>query len=845
MSEERLFPVTRLTRIAEKRGRKRVEEWFATRGWKPLRFQQEVWRRYLAGESGLLHTPTGSGKTLAALGGLLIAAAAEREVVNAAAAQKTPAQTSRPAARDVPHFKLLWITPLRALAADTTVAIRAALHGVGLDWTVGLRTGDGSAKDKRLAATGRLDVLVTTPESLSLLLSYPDSTSHFARLRLIVVDEWHELLGNKRGVLLQLALARVRGFSPAAPIWGLSATLGNLTEAKEVLLPDQPTASIVSGVRARAIRITTLLPEAGLRFAWSGHLGLSQLANVIAQIFRAQTTLLFANTRAQVELWFQALHAVWPGDPTGLAIHHGSLDPKLRQAAEEGLRTGMIRCVVATSSLDLGVDFPSVEQVIQVGSPKGVARLLQRAGRARHQPGQASAVFCVPTHALEIAEFAAARHAIEAGRIESRKPLQLSIDVLAQHCVSMALAGGFCEKLLFEQVRRTHAFRELSLSMWQAVLDFIVRGGSALELYPEYCRVIENDDGFYVVPDRKTALRHRLSIGTITSDGSVSVRFVRGGRLGSVEESFIASLRPGDAFQFAGRQLRLSRLDNMTAYVRATKGQGGNVPKWAGGRMPLSNELAHEVERVLSGAYPSPERARIATMLDLQATRSELPSPEILLVESIVVRKRHFLVLYPFAGRRVHDGLASLIALRWARLSPDTFSFAINDYGLSISPASGRALDVHELAGLLTTDGLIGDVEDSVNMTELERRQFREIARVSGLLTPSLPGRSLKSMRQVQASSGLLFDVLKRYDPEHILLQLARREVLTQQLGVEDLAATLTALAKREMRFHRLRNFSPLAFPLWAESVRGRLSSEEWSVQVHRAAERLEQRHAR
>ncbi len=828
-----------------KTARDRLDAWFASRGWTPAQFQKTVWRRFLRGESGLLHTPTGSGKTLAAAGGVLVQAAA---LMHAQQEARGPGPSR--ARRGVPpvpapHFKLLWVTPLRALATDTGAALQAAVDAMALPWTVGVRTGDGSGRDKRLARNGRLDVLVTTPESLSLLLSYPDAARHFARLRSIVVDEWHELLGNKRGVLLELALARVRALAPAAPLWGLSATLGNLEEARQVLLPQDPEAEVVRGGRTRDIRIRTLLPPEGKRFAWAGHLGLAQLQGVVAQVFRARTTLVFANTRAQVELWHQALHAVWPEDVSSLALHHGSLDPALRRSVEDGLRGGALRCVVATSSLDLGVDFPTVDQVVQIGSPKGVARLLQRAGRARHQPGRAGTVYCVPTHALELAEFAAARNAVAAGRVEARRPLASSVDVLAQHCVSMALAGGFDADDLFREVKRTHAFASLTQATWQSVLDFIVRGGSALELYPEYRRVVRDAEGRYTVPDRRTAFRHRLSIGTITSDGAVLVRFLRGARLGAIEESFVAGLKPGDAFQFAGRQLRLVRLENMTAYVRAARGQGGAVPRWAGGRMPLSNGLAHEVERVLAHDRSSPELKWMERLLALQESISTTPSPDVLLVEAVTARKRHFLMLYPFAGRHVHSGLASLMALRWSRLRADTFSFAVNDYGLSISPASGVGLEDGELVALLSPERLVEDVEESVNMIELARRQFREIARVAGLLSPSLPGRELKSTRQLQASSGLLFDVMQRYDPDHMLLQLARREVLDRELGIDALARTLDELRGRSLRIQALRGFSPLSFPLWAESVRGRLSNEDWATRVRRAAEQLERRHVR
>nr|WP_146474527.1 ligase-associated DNA damage response DEXH box helicase [Vulcaniibacterium thermophilum] len=866
-------------------------------------FQREVWRHYLAGRGGLLHTPTGSGKTLAALGGPLIEALAEQsgDVVGPRAGGArllTPTLsadavggegdaglaiageaktldprfrgddgTSREGASERPTvvraggvrgsarrrpkrnprpLRLLWITPLRALASDTLRSLREPIEGLGLDWQIAARTGDASARDKRLARSGRLDALVTTPESLALLLSYPETAPQLAGLRAVVVDEWHELLDNKRGVLLQLGLARLRALAPGLRIWGLSATLGNLDEARAVLLPHAPDAPIVAGVRPRTLRIETLLPEAGERFPWAGHLGLSQLSRVIDHVLAARTSLVFTNTRSQAELWHQALSAVWPDEPGTLALHHGSLDPVLRAQVESGLRTGALRCAVSTSSLDLGVDFPAVDQVFQIGSPKGAARLLQRAGRSRHRPGEAGQVLCVPTHALEIVEFAAAREVIGEGRIEARRPPVLSLDVLAQHCVTLALGGGFEADALYAEVRGTHAFAALDPLAWQAVLEFVVQGGRALEHYPDYRRVVRDGHGRYVVEDRKVALRHRLSIGTITSDAAVAIRFLRGGTLGSVEEGFIARLRPGERFQFAGRTLELVRLEGMTAYVRLAKSAEGQVPKWQGGRMPLSTELAHAVERLLHERPDTPELRAVASLLDLQARLSALPAPGRLLAEWVAGRDGRHLFLYPFAGRQVHEGLAALLALRWARRAPNTFSYASNDYGLVLSPAAEAAIDADTLRALLAPDGLFDDLRASLNLGELARRQFREIARVAGLLPPSLPGRAPRSMRQLQTSAGLIYDVLRRHDPEHLLLALAEREVFAQQLEVTRLQAALDDCARRTLDLRTPRSLTPLAFPLWAESLRrGEISTEDWRTRVQRAAERLERRHGR
>ncbi|MFY1914014.1 ligase-associated DNA damage response DEXH box helicase [Achromobacter xylosoxidans] len=814
---------------AMRRGRDApLAAWFAARGWKPAPFQRETWRRYLDGESGLLHTPTGSGKTLAAFGGPLLEALAGD-------APMAPGEGPR----------VLWVTPLRALAADTTRALTQTAADMGLAWTVALRTGDASARDKRLARQGKAQALVITPESLALLLSYADASSRFRALRCIVVDEWHELLGNKRGVLLQLCLARLRRLSPGVRTWGLSATLGNLEEARAVLLPHAPGSALVAGARPRRMQISTLLPERSRALPWAGHLGLSQLERVFKRLFDVRATLLFTNTRAQAELWHRALESIWPEAPATLALHHGSLDPKLRAAVEQGLRDGTVRCVVATSSLDLGVDFPAVDQVLQIGSPKGVARLLQRAGRARHRPGESGNVVCVPAQALELIEYAAARQAIARGEIESRPPPVGSLDVLAQHAVTLALGGGFEADELYREVRGTHAYAALDAATWRAVLDFIVQGGRALAKYPDYQRVVRDDDGRYRVRDRRVAFRHRLSIGTITADGAVAVKYLRGGSLGSVEEGFLARLRRGDRFQFAGRTLELVRLEGMVAYVRRAKGGDGPVATWQGGRMPLSTQLASEVESLYSHPGPHPEMRAVEPLLRIQAQASALPDRGRLVAERIGSRRGMHLFLFPFAGRAVHEGIAAMIALRWGRRQANTISYTVNDYGLMLTLAEPAALDDALLRQLLSPDNMADDLRDGVNLGEMARRQFREIARVAGLLTPSLPGQAARSLRQVQASSGLLYDVLRRYDPDHLLLAQAEREVFELQLEAPRLLAALHDCQRRELLLREPRALTPLSFPLWTESMRGQLSTETWQARVRRAAAQLEKRYER
>ena len=854
-----------------------LEAWFAARGWTPAPFQREAWALQAAGRSGLLHAPTGSGKTLAAWGGALLGGLAER----AAAGGDEAAGALRP------RLRALWITPLKALAADSALALREAAAGVGLDWTIGLRTGDASAREKRLAKQGAVDALVTTPESLALMLADPEAQARLAGLRWVVVDEWHELLGGKRGVLLELGLARLRARAPGLVLWGLSATLGNLAQARDVLLPHASAddAPLLHAGAPRPTAIETLPLPAGGRYAWSGHLGLALLAPVLERVFQARTSLLFTHTRGQAELWHRALAAVWPEDTGTLALHHGSLDGGLRTAVEDGLRAGRLRCVVATSSLELGVDLPAVEQVLQLGGPKALGRLLQRAGRAEHRPGGAGRVLGVPTHALELLEYAAAREALARGAIEPRAPLAGCLDVLAQHVVTLALGGGVAPDALLAEVRGTHAYRDLADADWARVLAFVMHGGEALRHYPEFQRVVLDEAGLLRLPDRRQALRHRLSVGTIVADGQVSVRLARGGALGSVDEAFIGRLAPGDRFHFAGRTLQLIRLEAMVAWTRLAKAgaPSASVPRYAGGRLALDGGLAAGVldllaraddalvggegdghgdghvdaHRVRDAAGPGaparrlaalgPEAAALAPLLALQRGLSALPRPGRLLVEHHATRDGRLLCLFPFAGRTLHEGLAALLALRWSRLAPNTLTFAANEHGLLVCAAAAGtpAPDEATLRALLSPTGLEDDLRASLNLAELGRRQFREIARVAGLLPPSLPGRAPRSLRAVQASAALLYDVLRQHDPGHVLLEQAEREVLARQLALPGLRALLARLAGEPVVARAPASLTPLAFGLWADRLRETLSSEDWQARIARAAATLEKRHAR
>ncbi len=803
--------------------------WFEAQGWEAARFQRAAWSAYAQGHSGLIHSATGSGKSLAAWGGPL------NEALSA--------QTLSDSAHTTAGVQVLWITPLRALAGDTVANLQAALTGVGLNWQVEKRTGDTPSTTRTRQRRNPPQALVTTPESLSVLLSYADSAQFFSQLKTVVVDEWHELIGTKRGVQLELCLAHLRGLIPELRTWGLSATLGNLNQAMDCLLGNTNQGQLIEGPAGRALHIESLLPQPGTRFPWAGHLGTEMLDGVIEYLSAPGSCLLFTNTRSQAERWFESILHARSDWLEGLALHHGSIDHELRERIEAGLSQGQFRCVVATSSLDLGVDFAPVDRVVQIGSPKGVARLAQRAGRSGHQPGRESRILCVPTHAFELLEMAAARQAWNKGELEARVPLRNSLDVLAQHLVTLATGPGFHAEDCLHEVRQTHAYADLTQSQWEWVIAFITQGGAVLAAYPEFQRVVKGIDQRYRIATRAHAQRHRMSIGTINSDTAMHVRYQRGGVIGSIEESFIARLKPGDVFLFAGKRLALVRVKDLTAYVRHSNQRRSVIPRWQGGRLPLSTALADNVLALLAkaqaGQFESPELQALKPLLAVQQRWSALPTPGHLLIEQTRSKEGEHLFIFPFAGRLAHEGLATLLAWRLGQLHPATFSLSVNDYGFELLTDELPAITQDTLRAALSTENLVSDLLAAMNASELARRQFRDIARIAGLVFQGYPGRG-KSARQLQASSGLIFDTIVRYDPDNQLLSQARREVLEQALEVQRLRGALEQMATTHLSIYATERFTPLAFPLWAERLRNRLTTQSWHDRVARMVNQLE-----
>jgi len=788
-----------------------------TQGHKPFLFQKQAWAAYAKGGSGLIHAPTGQGKTMAVYLGPL-----------------TETATST-------GCSILWLTPLRALAADTLRALREAQQFFNPNLSAEARTGDTPAALRARLRKQLPHTLVTTPESLSLMLTHPDTREKLASLRCVIIDEWHELLGSKRGVQTELCLARLRTWIPEIRTWALSATLGNLSEAASTMSPCLKAPTIISANINKPITIETLIPKEIGNFPWAGHIGTSLAPQVISKIEAASTSLLFTNTRSQTEIWFQEILSLRPSWKDRIAMHHGSLDRAERDIAENGLRDGSLKCVVATSSLDLGVDFSPVDQVIQVGSPKGIARLLQRAGRSGHRPGASSKIIGVPTNALELIEFAAAREAAQTKNIESRPPLSKPLDVLVQHLVTCAIGEPFLDDEMRAEIQSTRAYRDLTDTEWQWALTFITIGGKALAAYPRYRKAHIDSDGRYAVSDKRLITQHRLSIGTITSDSSVLLKFSNGQTLGSVEEGFIARLKPGSTLIFGGRYLKLVRLREKIATVSpAPKTSRGKVAIWNGTKMSLSSELSHAFATLIRvdkqqppttqppgastphfslGSRQSPELAAVSPILSLQQKNSHLPSDTTLLIEHSRSREGEHLFLYPFAGRLVHEGLGALLAFRISRENPETISATQNDYGFSLTAKRKLPFSEPTLRRLLSPDNLLPDLLECMNAAELARRQFREIARVSGLILQPMPGRKSATQRELQSSSTLLYEVLQRYDPDNLLLAQSESEILEKQLELTRLTAALRKIQTQPFLLRETEKLTPFAFPLWAERL--------------------------
>lgn len=802
------------------------QSWFAARGWTPFPFQEQAWTCYLEGKSGLVNAPTGSGKTYSLLMPALL------EFI-----RQHPDDY---ALRRHNGLRLIWITPIRALSREIELSAQRLVEGLGLDWKVGVRSGDTSVKERSRQKERPPEILITTPESLHLLLaqkSYPD---FFKTLQAVVADEWHELMGSKRGVQVELALSRLKTLVPGLKVWGISATIGNMEEAVHALLGSYYTTGQYTVVRAdihKQIEVASILPDDIERLPWAGHVGIHLLDKVIDIVKQSTSTLIFTNTRSFAEIWYQKMLDKAPELSGLIAMHHGSISQELRNWVEEQLHEGRLKAVVCTSSLDLGVDFRPVETVIQVGGPKGVARFMQRAGRSGHQPGAVSRIYFVPTHSLELMEAAAIREAIARKVVEDRLPYVRSFDVLIQYLITLAVSDGFHPDQIKTEVQSTFSFSSMTDDEWWWLLSFITTGGDSLQAYDEYRKVVVLD-GLYKVESRAIAMRHRMSIGTIVGDASLFVKYMSGKYLGTIEEYFISRLNPGDVFRFAGKTLELVRIKDMEVLVKKSNRKSGAVPSWMGGRMPLSSQMSEmirlKLDEVVEGQVHDAEMTFLMPLFNLQRERSWLPSRREFLVEYLHSNEGYHVFMYPFEGRFVHEGLAALVAYRIAQIQPLSFSLAMNDYGFEL--LSDQPIPIEEAleTDVLGIHDLTKDIQASINATEMARRKFRDIASISGLVFKGYPGKPVKD-RHLQSSAQLFFNVFNDYEAHNLLLQQAFEEVMDFQLEEGRLRRALERIAHQKLILTRPEKTTPFSFPIMVDRLsREKLSTEKIEDRLQR-----------
>ncbi len=834
--------------LKDSTGYKIVLEWLGNKDFHPFAFQQEAWQHILNQESGLVNAPTGCGKTFSVFIGAII------HFINA---HPKDYQTKKKNG-----LQLLWITPLRALAKDIGRAMEEVLGELGMAWKVGIRNGDTSVTERTKQKSQMPEVLIITPESLHLLLAQKGYADTFRSLKMIAVDEWHELIGSKRGVQVELAVSRIVNsqwsmVNKKPSVWGISATIGNLDEAKEVLL--SPLSSrrgaggeagvIVKANMNKRIEVASIFPDEIEKYPWAGHLGIKLAHKLIPIIEKSRTTLIFINTRGMSETWYQTLLDIQPGLAGSIALHHGSIDRELRTWVEENLHAGNLKAVVCTASLDLGVDFRPVETVVQVGSPKGVARFLQRAGRSGHSPDATSKIYFLPTHSLELAEAAALKKAIAQNIIESRPSMLLCYDVLIQYLNTLAISDGFIPEQLFKEIKNTYCYKDLLQTEWEQVLHFITEGGNALQQYDEYKKT-EIEDGVYKIKSRKLAMRHRMHIGTIVSESMMKVKFISGGYIGVIEEWFISRLQPGDVFTLAGRNLEFAMIKEMTAFVRKSNKKKSIVPSWQGGRMPLSANLGKILRQTLDeaaalkslsspGVETATELEVLKPLFDLQQKLSHVPKANELLIEHIETKDGFHLFVYPFEGRLVHEAMAAILAYRISRITPITFSFAMNDYGFELLSDQPIPVDDSNVYELFSPDNLLTDIQRSVNATEMARRKFRDVAVVGGLIFQGMPGEKKKA-RHLQASASLLFNVFSEYEPGNMLLRQSYQEVMDQQMEELRLRDMLHRIQQSKIIITFPQQLTPFCFPVKVDSMREDLSSERLEDRVRKMQLQLE-----
>ncbi|CAM3454113.1 ligase-associated DNA damage response DEXH box helicase [Zobellia roscoffensis] len=802
--------------------------WFQQQNWKPFKFQKDTWKAFLQGKNGLLNAPTGSGKTYALWFPIVL------NYIKQNPQYKTKHKKG---------LKAIWITPLRALSQEIRQSAERVTADLETQMTVGIRTGDTTTKERAGQKKQMPDLLITTPESLQLLLATKGYDKIFKDCSAIVVDEWHELLGTKRGVQMELALSRLKTVSKDLRIWGISATIGNLEQARDVLLGPE-TEALENSLMIRAnikkkITVKSVIPKKMETFPWRGHLGLHLLEDVIPIINNSKTTLLFTNTRSQCEIWFQKILEKHPEFAGDMAMHHGSINKDTRNWVENAIRNEELKAVVCTSSLDLGVDFAPVETVVQIGGPKGVARFLQRAGRSGHRPGEESVIHFLPTHAIELIEASALQKAVKQNAVEDRMPYLNCYDVLLQYLTTLAISDGFYPNEIYKEISQTFCYQTLTRDQWQWLLNFLVMGSQSLQTYDEYKKVEVEEDGKFKVTNRGVAMRHRFQIGTIVGDVNLTVRYQKGGYIGSIEEFFVSKLNRGDVFTFAGRNLEFIRIKDMQVHVRNSTKKTNKISSWSGSRMTLSAQMSKLLREELYSSsedkkYQSVEIRSLAHIFARQRRESIVPNPNEFLIETFKTREGYHHVFYPFEGRFVHEAMGSLLGYRISLLSPITFSLAFNDYGFEL--LSDQEIDMQQVIDndLFTAEYLLDDLQKSLNATEMARRKFRDIAIISGMVFTGYPNKGIK-MKHLQSNSQLLFEVFRDYEPENLLFQQAFTETFQHQLEEGRLRLSLERIAQQEIVWKPCKKATPFAFPLITDRLsREKLSSEKLADRIKR-----------
>jgi len=801
-----------------------ADNWFQNQGWKSFPFQKETWTAFLQGKNGLLNAPTGSGKTYA----LWIPV-----VLNYI--KSNPDYLTK----HKPGLKAIWITPLRALSVEIKQAAERVVADLGVPMTVGIRSGDTSQSERAKQKGKMPDLLITTPESLQLLLASKGYDKVFRDCTAIVIDEWHELLGTKRGVQTELALSRLKTIAPQMRIWGISATIGNLQQAKEVLLGIGSEAynnSVL--VRAnidKKIKVLSIIPEKMDAYPWRGHMGLHLIDEVAAIVKRSKTTLIFTNVRSACEIWFQRLLEKYPEFAGEMAMHHGSINRDTRLWVEQAIRNEELKVVVCTSSLDLGVDFAPVETIIQIGGPKGVARFMQRAGRSGHQPGKESVIHFLATHAMELIEASALKKAVAETVVEDRIPYLNSWDVLVQYLNTLAVSDGFYPDEIYKEVKGTFCYQEMTMEQWNWLLNFVSKGSQSLQAYDEYKKVEIMEDGLFKINSRMIAMHHRMQIGTIVGDAVLNVKFLSGGYIGTIEEWFVSKMKPGDVFTFAGKKLELYRLKNMQVLVKkAEPGKSSKLVSWMGGRMSFSAQMSEMIREELYTANTdklTPELKALAPVFKRQRKESIVPDNAQFLIETFKTREGYHAIFYPFEGRFVHEALASLMAYRISLLSPISFSLAYNDYGFEL--LSDQQIDMQQVLdnNLFSTEYVHYDLQKSLNATEMARRKFRDIAVIAGLVFTGFPGKMIKT-KHLQSGSQLLFEVFRDYEPDNLLFLQAYTETFEHQLEEGRLIQALERINNQEIVWKQCLKPTPFSFPIITDRLREKLSSETLAERI-------------